>query len=299
MRLLSVDFGTSSLKMTVMDSSGTLLRSVKVSYDCEIDDMKIQIKAEYIYSAFQKACSKLEPNERHSIEALVICVFSPCLIAMDHNGDPLLPAILHIDRRSYKQSARAIDSVGKETFHKISGNLPFAGGISCTSIMWIHDNHPSLYNRTYKFGHLNTFLHKRLVDQWIIDPTNASFTGLYETMKAGGWSDVLCGGCGIAPGKLPDIRPSLSLAGDLTNRGARDTGLRQGIPVIVGSNDSSSASFGADAVDPGDLLNISGSNEILNVTVDEPVPNDGYYIRTSVEDGEVALSVNYHGGSCS
>jgi xylulokinase len=152
--------------------------------------------------------------------------------------------------------------------------------------MWLGDNYPSLYKRVHKFGHLNTFLHKRLVGEWMIDPTNASFTGLYETLEAGGWSDVICDGCGISRGTLPDIRPCLSLAGRLTRRGAVDTGLRQGIPVIVGSNDSSSASFGADAVNTGDVLNISGSNEIMNVTVDKPVPDDAYYIRTSVEEGK-------------
>jgi xylulokinase len=286
MRILSVDFGTSALKMTVMDESGAFLRSVRSAYEYEAEDMRIQIDAETIYTAFQQACSQLGPECLQAVDALAMCVFSPCLIAMNREGDPLYPAIIHIDRRSYEQADRALNAIGKETFHRISGNLPFPGGISCTSIMWLSDNHPELYKKVYKFGHLNTFLHKRLVDEWIIDPTNASFTGLYETLEEGGWSEVICTGCGISRGALPDIRPCLSLAGHLTRRGAADTGLRQGIPVIVGSNDSSSASFGADAVDTGDVLNISGSNEIMNVTVDKPLPNEAYYIRTSVEEGK-------------
>ncbi len=286
MRILSADFGTSALKMTVVDESGTFLHSVRCAYECEAEDMSVQIEAETIYAALHKACSQLGAECLRAIDALVMCVFSPCLIAMDRRGDPLYPAIVHIDRRSYEQAHRALDRIGKETFQRVSGNLPFPGGISCTSIMWLGDNYPSLFKRVYKFGHLNTFLHRRLVGAWIIDPTNASFTGLYETLEEGGWSDVLCDGCGIAGGTLPDIRPCLSLAGYLTRRGAADTGLRQGIPVIVGSNDSSSASFGADAVETGDVLNISGSSEIMNVTVDKPLPNDAYYIRTSVEEGK-------------
>ena len=46
-------------------------------------------------------------------------------------------------------------------------------------------------------GHLNTFLHRQLTGRRVIDPSNASFTGLYETVKQGGWSDELCRICGI------------------------------------------------------------------------------------------------------
>ena len=182
MRILSVDFGTSALKMTVMDESGTFLHSVKCAYEYEAEDMRIQIEAETIYTALQKACSQLGAECLQAIDALAVCVFSPCLIAMDRMGNPLYPAIIHIDRRSYEQASRALNAIGRETFHRIriSGNLPFPGGISCTSIMWLSDNYPELYKRVYKFGHLNTFLHKRLVGEWIIDPTNASFTGLDE-----------------------------------------------------------------------------------------------------------------------
>ena len=298
MNILSVDFGTSSLKMTLINEKGDFLRAVKVEYPYDADDMKLQIEAERIYGAFVKACGELTPEERASVEGLAFCVFSPCLIALDRDGSPLYPAILHIDRRSYAQSERAVKNVGKETFHRINGNLPFAGGISCTSMMWIKDEYPDIYERTYKFGHLNTFMHRRFTGEWLIEPTNASFTGLYETLKVGGWSEELCRGTGIDINKLPDIRPTLSMSGYLTERVAKDTGLKQGLPVITGSNDSSAASFGAGAVNPGDIMNIAGSSEIMNVTVDHPVPNDGYYIRTSVEEGKwLYLSITSGGFS--
>jgi len=51
----------------------------------------------------------------------------------------------------------------------------------------------------------------------------------------------------------------------------------------MGSNDTSSAAYGVGAVNPGDILNISGSSEIITVTTDKPVPNEHYYIRTSME----------------
>ena len=97
MRILSVDFGTSALKMTVMDESGTVLHSVRCAYQYDAEDMRVQIEAETIYAALHKACSQLSAECLRAIDALVVCVFSPCLIAMDRMGDPLYPAINHID----------------------------------------------------------------------------------------------------------------------------------------------------------------------------------------------------------
>ena len=124
MRILSVDFGTSALKMAVMDEGGAFLHSVKCSYEYEAEDMRIQIDAETIYAAFQNACSQLGGEILQAIDSLVMCVFSPCLIAMDRTGDPLYPAIIHIDRRSYEQANRALDALGKETFRGSVGICP-------------------------------------------------------------------------------------------------------------------------------------------------------------------------------
>jgi len=153
-------------------------------------------------------------------------------------------------------------------------------------MLWYKDKLPELYRRTWKLGHMNTFLQRRLTGRWLIDPSNASFTGLYETLQMGSWSEKICSALGIHRDLLPEIVPSISIAGPLTREAAGDTGLRQGIPVAMGANDTTSAAFGAGAVNTGDILNISGSNEIITVTTDAPVPHEKYYIRASMEPGK-------------
>ena len=284
--ILSVDFGTSSLKMAVYNPDGAQVRSVKVEYAYEVvHRVYVQMDVSVIYAAFLKGCRELA-DLMPKVDAIVPCVFSPCLVVMDKDGNPLLPAILHLDRRSYAQSRFAVRQLGKETFLAISGNLPFAGGISATSMLWVKDDYPQVYHTAYKLGHLNTYIHRRLTGSWLIDPSNASFTGLYETCAGGGWSDILCAGLGIDAGRLPDIAPSLSLAGKLTASAARETGMREGVPVVMGANDTTAAAYGAGATHAGDILNISGSSEILTVTTDRPIPHEKYYTRTSMETGK-------------
>lgn len=286
MNILSVDFGTSSVKMSVLDENLNVLSDTKVEYSYEVlNKTNIQIDVEVVYAAFIKGLDSMH-EFKNKIDVIAPCVFSPTLVAMDRDGNPLYPAIIHLDRRSYTQAEFAIKAVGKEKFLNINGNLPFPGGISCTSILWIKDNFPDIYKRTYVFGHYNTFIHKRLVGKWSIDPSNASFTGLYETLKEGGWSKEICDAVGIDAHKLPDILPSMSIVGYLSKEAAEITGLRAGIPVIMGANDTTSAAYGAGAINKGDILNISGSSETITVTTDNPIPNECYYLRTSMEPGK-------------
>lgn len=286
MNILSVDFGTSSVKMAVLDQDLKIISDTKVEYQYQvIDEYKVQIDAEIIFSAFLKGIKQLG-DYAGKIDVVVPCNLSPSLVAMDKEGNPLYPIILQLDKRSYKQSKYIVKTITKENFINITGNLPFAGGISCTSILWIKDNFPEVYKNTYKFGHFNTFFHYQLVGKWVIDPSNASFTGLYETVKGSGWSSLLCNSLDIDIDKLPDIVPSMSVTGYLSKKAAEVTGLREGIPIIMGANDTTSAVYGAGAINRGDILNISGSSEIIALITDKPIANEKYCLRVSMETGK-------------
>jgi len=298
MYILSADFGTTSLKLAILNEKLDILSTHKEDYYYEIKDGgKIQINPDIIFKAFIDGV-KFFDEYANKIDIISICVLCPSLIAMNKKGTYLYPAIIHLDRRSIKQSREALKIIGKRSFLEINGNLPFPGGISLTSIMWLRENLPDIYKKTYKFGHLNTYLHKIFTDKFIIDPTNASFTGLYETVKWGGWSDELCKALNISQEKLPEIIPSHRIAGGLSKNVARLTGLREGIWVVTGANDTSSASLGAGTVDNGSILNISGSNEIITITTDKPIPNEKVYLRTHAIKGRwLILAITIGGGA--
>ena len=285
MNILAVDFGTSSVKMGIYKDDLSEVKTVKVKYDYDVMGLFAQIDPEIVYNAFVEGCHQLEDLIK-TVDILAFDVFSPCLIAMDKDGNALYPAIIHVDRRSYAQSRFALKQLPKEKFLEINGNLPFAGGISLTSMLWIKQEQPDVYKKTAVLGHLNTYLHKKFVGKFYIDPSNASFTGLYETMTGKGWSKEMTDALGIDRALLPEIVPSLSIAGKLCAEAARQTGLPEGLPVLMGANDSSSAAYGAGAVENGDIMNLSGSSEIVTVTTTNPVPHPKYYLRTSVEEGK-------------
>lgn len=278
---LAIDAGTSSLKSALFDEDFSLVLQDKVEYAYEASGLSVQIDPNVVWQAFLQVMRNLENwGYAKNIALVVPCVFSPALIAMDNEGTPLFPAIIHWDRRSVKQARRAVQLIGKERFLEIAGNVPYPGGISLTSMLWLKEERPEIFQKASVLGHLNTFLLKKLVNRWLIDPTNASVTGLYQTVTASGWSEDLARELGIPLEKLPPVVPSLEVAGYISEEASRLTGLRSGVPVLVGSNDTSAAAVGAGLLREGQVLNISGSSEILVICLEKPLPSERYYLRT-------------------
>lgn len=296
--ILSADFGTSSLKLSVLDFDLQALEAQRIEYSYDVRrGVEVDISPEKILWAFAEGMKLLE-KYRKSIDVIICDTLCPSLIPMDREGKHLYPAILHLDRRSEKQARWALKKAGKEMFLRINGNLPFPGGISLTSILWLKENHPDIYRKAFQFGHFNTYLQKFLVNRFLMDPTHASFTGLYETLQQRGWSSELCKELGIDREKLPDIVRPYEQTGELTRKAARFLGLKAGTPVLMGANDTATAAFGAGAIERGQILNISGSNEIITITLDKPLPHEKVYLRAHVIEGRwLVLAITIGGGA--
>jgi len=277
--VLAFDIGTSSLKAALFDRDFHTIIKDKATYTYETYGMSVQMDVEKVWKAFLEVTRRLK-SYIDKVELVIQCVFSPALIALDKEGNPLYPAIIHWDRRSVKQARKALSIIGKEKFLQIAGNIPYPGGISVTSILWIKEKKNEIFKKAFKFGHLNTFFIKRLTDTWSIDPTNASLTGLYNTVAYSDWSEEITRELGIPLQKLPPVVPSLKIVGKVSRKIANLTGIKSGTPVLMGSNDTSSAAVGAGVLKGGQILNISGSSEIVTICLEKPIPDEKYYLRT-------------------
>jgi xylulokinase len=277
--ILALDIGTSSTKAGLFDQDYRLVLTDKVEYAYETIGMKVQMDPEKIWTAFLEVGRKLR-DYADKIDLVVQCVLSPSLIPMDESGNALHPSILHWDRRSAEQGRRALALIGKERFLRLAGNLPYPGGISLTGLLWLKEKEPEIFRKAFMFGHMNTFFIRRLTGQWSIDPTNASLTGLYDTVAYGDWIGEFCREFEIPVEKLPPVIPCLKIVGSVTREASEASGIRSGTPVLMGSNDTSSAALGAGVLESGQILNISGSGELLAICLDRPIPDEKYYLRT-------------------
>lgn len=297
--ILAVDIGTQSLKAGILDGQLNLLERQQVPLSIRVSNTNhVEMDGEEIWSALIRACQGLEQRDR--AEAVVFSTLCPSLIPLDGSGNPLHPIILHQDRRSSAQARWALEAIGEDTFLNIAGNLPVPGGISLTSILWLKEHHPEIYTRSdVCFGHVATFVLKRLTGHFIIDPSNASFTGLYDTVGFSNWDERIYGPLGIDPGKLPAVKNSNTIAGVLLDTAAQRLGLPSGIPVVTGANDTTCSCVGAGVVGEGDLLNTSGTVDILVLCLDKPLISREHLLRTHAYPGKwlAMRTVGAGGGS--
>ncbi len=287
MKILSVDVGTTAMKMGVFeesDSDLSLLKQFNREYPIHTynDGLFSDIEPEKGQQAFAAGCKELS-DRMPEIDVIAFSGTTPGLTAMDREGNALYPAILMLDQRSRPQAQRIIDTIGMEKLLNVTANMPVAGGSSLAGILWIKDNLPEVFNRTHVFGHSNTFMARWLSDKFAIDPSSASLTAMYNTVSNDmTWNKEILDEFDIEVSRLPELIPAYHSTGRVRTYLADEFGLKKEPPVLIGANDAVLAACSVGIREPGEIFNINGTCEITMVCLAKCFPSRNYNIRTHV-----------------
>jgi xylulokinase len=282
--ILGVDVGTSSVKTGLFDRNLNLIQQTRSSHDYITRGVEVEIDLDVIWASFLRSLEGIR-EYLPQVAALGFSAICPNMILMDKTGKALANGIIHLDRRSEKQGFEILDRVGMEKFLSIAGNVPCPGGMTVTSLMWLRENRPDVYENMYKFGHTTTFLIRKLTGNFIMDPPNAAFNGLYDTVGNTGWSEEMCQRLGFDTDILPTIRNCHEVAGRLTPEAARWTGIPEGTMVVTGGADTACAVFGAGCVSDGQLLSTTGTVEAMCLCSAKPHFSGKYLLRPACNAG--------------
>jgi len=287
MMILGVDIGTTSIKMgvfKVIDNTLSLVRQFTQEYEVNIYNNGLfgDIEQDKWKRAFTAGCKEME-DLITDVDIISLSGTTPGLTAMDKDGEALYPAILMLDQRSRKQAKFIIETVGMEHLLKTTANMPVAGGCSLASILWLKDNCPEIFNKTYKFGHSNTYIAHWLTGSFAIDPSSASLTALYNTVRNDfTWNEDIAATFGISPHRLPQIVPAYASVGRIRRSVAQNLGFGKEPAVLIGGNDAVLAAYSVGINEPGDIINVNGTCEITLVCLDRCLASANYNIRAHV-----------------
>jgi xylulokinase len=272
--LLGIDLGAQSAKVALVDYQGKVHGFGQVGYDIQQPHTAwVEEDPETWWQAFLKGLEGAfqQANIKKSdIAGIGISNMCPSLVALDKKGNPLRPAILYLDRRSVSQSEQIIKKFGLEQIFQKVGNRIAPGTFSVTSMLWIKENEPEVYQKTYVLGHGNTFLAGRLTENFGIDWTNASFTGIFDTGGRRDWCFDLIEAIGLNREKLPQAISSPTLIGKISSNASRETGLPSGIPVAMGGADTACSAFGSGITELGQVFETTGTSDVISVCSDRP-----------------------------
>ncbi|MFW9844074.1 MAG: FGGY-family carbohydrate kinase, partial [Candidatus Thorarchaeota archaeon] len=129
-------------------------------------------------------------------------------------------------------------------------------------LLWIRENQKEVYDKVHKFLLVHDYIIYRLSDEIITDYSNASRTLLLDVRTAK-WSDKLLEALEIDKEKLPLVVESGSPVGTLTSTAAKETGLKEGTPIIAGGGDQQCAALGVGVVREGMIKSTTGTGTFL------------------------------------
>jgi xylulokinase len=289
MNLLGLDVGSSSVRAAILKNGGIRGPIVRAPFPTHFADRRAEVRCEDVLKALASAMAQIGPAAKQA-DAIALTNMAPSWVAMDKTGKAITPIITHQDRRSV-DIARDLESrVGKDRLLQLSGNRPFPGGISSTTLAWHLQNEPALMKKADLIGHLNTWLHRQLTGARITDPSNASFMGLYSTVTLDGWNAEVIDAVGVSPRLLPEVIESDRIGGTITRAAGGRFGLTPGAPMIAGCMDGSAAMLAAGAR-PGQLMDICGSTGVLALCTNRPKPHERLLTR-ALGIGQLWMSVS-------
>ncbi|MCC5801765.1 xylulokinase [Rossellomorea vietnamensis] len=271
--ILSHDIGTTGNKATLFSSEGDILGSTFYGYETFFP--QVGWAEQNPFDWWKAVCvstkSLLEktntPND--SIACITFSGQMMGCVAVDERGTPLQQAIIWADMRAEKEAKDLIDKVGLESGYQITGHR-ISSSYSGAKMVWLKNNQPDVYQRTYKFLQAKDFLVQRLTGVFATDFSDASGTNLLNiTTKE--WSEPIIEAWGIDRDKLPPLYPSTEVIGGVTKQASEETGLLPGTPVVIGGGDGVCAAVGAGVIEEGEAFNYIGSSAWIAAASKEPV----------------------------
>ena len=269
--LLAHDLGTSGNKATLYSEDGALIKSSVYSYGLITgENNKAEQNADDWWDAVCATTKELlEGINPSDIAAVSFSGQMMGCLCVDEEGTPLHNALIWADMRSVKEEQKIRSVIDGFDFYAITGHR-ISSSYSATKFMWLKENEPEVYNKTYRMLNAKDYIIFKLTGQFVTEPSDASSTCLMD-LNTLNWSDDILSITGLDKAKLPEIIPSVAIAGKVTKEASLLTGLMEGTPVVCGGGDGCCAAVGTGGVKEGIANCCLGTSSWISLASKTPV----------------------------
>lgn len=163
-------------------------------------------------------------------------------VPLDEGGRPLTNAILWMDERARSNLPALRAQLGEQAFHQSTGK-PLSVNLAVGKIAWLRENQPDIFARTAIYADTLAYLHFRLTGHFSTGWGSADPLGLFD-MPHHRWHVGVLHALDLREDQLPRLLAPAENAGRLCASAARETGLPEGLPILVGLGDGQAGSLG-------------------------------------------------------
>lgn len=271
---LAIDVGTGSARAALVDGAGTVLTIAAREYDQIVPafgwaEQRPEDWWQGVAEAIRKALAAVD-GASGRIAAICACGQMHGTVLVDEAGRPTRRTVpLWNDKRTADLVAAFERGDWHESDLARTGNPPTPAW-PAFKLAWLRDNDPEAYKAAAFVIMPKDFINLRLTGQIAMDPGDASCSFLMDP-KERAWSKAMIDRLGLDAEKLPPIRDCGEILGSVTAEAARETGLPEGLPVLVGGADYPMALLGSGACRPGLASDVTGTSCILTLITEKPL----------------------------
>lgn len=271
---LAIDVGTGSARAALVDKRGHIIAIASQEHDQIVPQFgwAEQRPLDWwagVVAAIRKLVAS-HPEDIKRISCIVACGQMHGTVLIGGEGQlALQTAALWNDKRSLAFVRSFEQKHEPQEYLSESGNPPTPAW-PAFKLQWLRDNAPEAYARAAKVIMPKDYINLRLTGEIAMDSGDASCSFLMNPSSRQ-WSKRMIELLGLDSAKLPPIRDPLELVGHVTTAAAAETGLPQGLPVLVGGADYPVALLGSGACRPGLLSDVTGTSCILTLISRKPL----------------------------
>lgn len=269
---LGIDIGTGSTKAVAIDFEGHILHTEQVAYPTITPRTGWSEQApELIWQALVKCFSRTVRHFNSPPQGIGLSTAMHSLIPVDAHGNPLMNMITWADNRSAAIAEALHNGSGGECLYQETGTPIHAMSPIC-KIIWLKENEPDLFTKTYKFLSIKEYVWFKLFGVYEVDYSIASATGLFAILQ-NQWSDFALDLAYISTDQLSTPVPTSFQRTGILESVQTQTGLLNSTPVLIGGSDGCMANLGSFATSPGVAALTIGTSGAIRVANAKPVFN--------------------------
>ncbi|OQY38969.1 MAG: carbohydrate kinase [Spirochaetaceae bacterium 4572_7] len=280
-RVLSIDCGTQSLRTMIFDTSGNILDMEKIEYKPYTSPNPgwAEQDPDIFWNSVIIGCKALKsrnPELFDTIGGVGVTTQRDTMINLSKDGEVLRPGITWLDTRSAKGSYSP--NLPMRLIYKIIGvknslNKSMHDGKG----NWIRENQPDIWDKTWKYVQVSAFLNFRLCGEPV--DSIASMVGHIpmDTRKRK-WAtkkNIKSKLFPVEESKRYRLTEPGEIAGNVTKKAAKETGLPEGLPIVTCGSDKSCETLGMGCLDTSVASLSFGTTATVEVTTSkyfEPLP---------------------------
>ncbi|MHA2233335.1 MAG: xylulokinase, partial [Candidatus Hodarchaeales archaeon] len=262
--ILAYDHGTSGVKAAIASVNGEIIDFVfKETPIYLLDGGGAEQDPEEWWNAVLATSKQLLDKELVPVDDIVaLCCSSQWsgTVAVDESGQHLMNALIWMDSRGAPHIKSLLKGFPKISgyplrdvirwVYKTGGAPTLSGKDSIAHILYLKNEQPEIYNKTFKFLECKDYLNLKFTGKFAASFDSIMLHWVTNTRNIHRihYDKSLIKRVQIDKEKLPKLKSSIDILGEISNHVADEIGLRRNTKVVMGSPDLQSAVIGSGAV---------------------------------------------------